>query len=226
MRTHSQINFGIPYETRPGKVYPDILWARIESEPMWSNLGFKKILELNTVRQIIININESNMSESYRPIVIFYDGPETNTNNPYLTEEERPAASNIRNSQPIILNLNADFSGILYVPNSPVVLNGNGYNFKGFIVAKEYLSLKKARDFYEEDGKYYNNSSKSEEYFKVVDSHNSNNNMFVDSKGNVQYKSYTGELRYKTYENFGIALDNISSSSTNSTNLFTSHEES
>ncbi len=205
VRTHSQINFDEPYKTRPDKEYPDVLWARIESEPMWSKLGVKNMLELNTVRQIILNMNASNMSEEYRPICIFYDGPETNSNNPNLTEAERASVKNPRQSQPVILNLNADFSGILYMPNSPVVINGNGHQFNGFIVAKKYLSLKTDSDFYIDNGKYYDSSSKNKEYFKITDSKNSNNDMFVDSIGNVQYKSSTIGLKYGDYDAFGIS---------------------
>ena len=210
-RTHSQINFDKPYPTRSDKTYPDILWTRIESEPMWSKLGFQTQRTLNAVRQIILNVNVSNMGEAYRPLVIFYDGPETNSKNPNLTEEERKSVNSIRLSQPVILNLNADFSGILYAPNSPVVLNNpNDHDFKGFIVAKEYLSLKTESDFYQENGKYYDSSSKTTEYFKTVYNHDINgtskkitNTVFVDSIGNVQYKPYTGNFKCGTYESFG-----------------------
>ena len=156
-------------------------------------------------------MNASNMSEEYRPLVIFYDGPETNSKNPNLTEEERKSVNPIRISQPVILNLNADFSGILYAPNSPVVLNNpNGHDFKGFIVAKEYLSLKEESDFYQENGKYYDSSAKTTEYFKAVYTHKNENDgsetsntMFVDSIGNVQYEPYTGSFKCGTYESFG-----------------------
>ena len=218
-RVHADINFNAPYLTRPSKTYPDVLWARIESDPMWTQLQNKVMTQLNSVRQIILNMNASNMDEKYRPLGIFYEGPETNANNPFLKAEERPAYSNIRVSQPVILNLNADFVGFLYMPNSPVVLNGNGKKFQGFIVAKEYRVLKAAEDFYLESGKYYNNESKTKEYFKIYDG------MFIDGNGNVQTKPYTGELNYGTYDRFFIKefADmgyTIDQSATN--NLFTS----
>ena len=219
-RVHADINFDEPYLTRPSKTYPDVLWARIESDPMWTQLWSGKVMyTLNSVRQLIINMNASNMDEKYRPLGIFYEGPETNANNPFLKAEERPAYSNIRVSQPVILNLNADFVGFLYMPNSPVVLNGNGKKFQGFIVAKEYRVLKTAEDFYLESGKYYNDESKTKEYFKIYDG------MFVDGNGNVQTKPYTGELNYGTYDRFFIKefADmgyTIDQSATN--NLFTS----
>ena len=52
-----------------------------------------------------------------------------------------------RNSLPVILNLNANFNGVLFMPNSPVVINGNGNNFEGFVVAEKFLKLKDAHDF-------------------------------------------------------------------------------
>ena len=197
-RVHVDINFDEAYQTRPSKTYPDILFARIESDPMWTQLKDKSMTQLNSVRQLIINMNASNMNEKYRPVGIFYEGPETNANNPFLPVAERPSYSNIRDSQPVILNLNADFAGFLYMPNSPVVLNGNGKNFQGFIVAKEYRVLKTAEDFYLENGKYYDNDSKTKEYFKK------NDGMFLDGNGNVQTKPYTGELNYGVYDNFLI----------------------
>lgn len=223
VRTHSQINFDEPYQKRDGKESYDVLWTRIESEPMWYNLGFQDQAQLNTVRQIIININKSNMNDNYRPLGIFYDGPETNSNNPNLTEDERASVNPIRQSQPVILNLNADFSGMLYMPNIPVVLNGNGHKFKGFIIAKEYLSLKTDSDFHNVNGRYYDDEGK--ECFKITDSHNQNNNMFVDSIGNVQYKSAKTGSKYGDYSAFGVTeftSHNYQVPQASADNLFTS----
>ena len=245
-RTHSQFSFGTPYSTRSDKNYPDLLGVRIESEPMWSKLGFQEQKTLNTVRQIVININQSNMSNpddetTYRPLVFFYDGPETNVTNPNLTTAERasvkaksaaateekvkvyhdsdgvkyingvPYGENetpyIRDSQPVIINLNADFSGVFYMPNSPVVLNGNGKNFKGFIVAKKYLALKTEDDFTKSGDKYYD--SYGNEYFRLVDNVNGFENvMFVDDKNNVQYKNVSDDFKYQygEFEAFGGTL--------------------
>ncbi len=231
VRTHSQFNFEAPYYTRPEdsskppanyttyqydednppRQYPDPLGVRIESEPMWYNLGVKNNqAELNTVRQIIININQSNMTEldadgnpvdaneTYRPLIIFYDGPETNSKNPNLIKAlsegkitEIRALSKSRRSQPIILNLEDNFSGVLCVPNSPVVLNANGNKFRGLIFAQQYYSLKEDSDFYKADGRYYDSAEKTNEYFKVAYGKNSNHYMFVDKIGNVQYKLYS-----------------------------------
>ena len=62
-RVHVDINFDEPYQTRPSKTYPDILFARIESDPMWTKLKNKTMTQLNSVRQLIINMNASNMNE-------------------------------------------------------------------------------------------------------------------------------------------------------------------
>lgn len=204
VRTHSQFYFDKAYTGRKGNKN-DILYARIESEPMWSNLGFKNMKQLNTVRQIVLNINDSNMDETKRPLVIFYDGPETNSINPNLTADEKAGffdgTKRIRQSQPVVMNLNADFRGILYAPNSPVVFNSNGHAFEGLVIAKNFLSLKTDSDFYVEDGKYYASESNRTEYFKITNK--TGNSMFIDATGNVQYKAYTGSYKVGTYETFG-----------------------
>ena len=171
-------------EDENGEYYYNPLWARIESEPMWSFLGNdskgnpKRQNGLDSVHQIIININAKNwMKEKdghpipltkedpeypegkyntdepiiYRPIVFFYDGPETNSTNIYLDAAKHPSTYNgatrpntrypTRASLPVILNLNADFAGILYMPNSAVCVVTNGHKFRGFIRAKEYKIL-------------------------------------------------------------------------------------
>ena len=177
LRIHSTINIGAPYKERTDKTYletdekgnllPDILWGRIESEPMLfypdevngvktTNMSAK--MGLSSVRQIIINVKESNYNvgdNKYRPVILFYDGPETY--DIYATAEKDK--KHIRDSQPVILNLNAGFRGVLYAPNSPVVVIGNNTgNFDGFVVAKEYKRLKTTEDFETElandSGKY------------------------------------------------------------------------
>ena len=215
VRTHSQFDFDEPYKTRIDKTYPDPLWVRIESEPMWYNLGVKSSQpELNTVRQIILNINASNMSEEYRPLVFFYDGPETNANNPNLTEAERASVTNPRQSQPVILNLNADFNGILYMPNSPVIINDNGYKFRGFVVAKEFRQLKNS-------GYARVSGSDSSTNFDYKDK----NMMFVDEQGNVQHEPYSGNAKIGVYDTFGISeftTHNYTLQKHSADNLFTS----
>ena len=211
MRIHSTINFDEAHEKRSTVTDEyDILWVRIESETMlaypdvyvngssndYNPMKSDGILkEFNSVRQIIINMNASNTKSTDRPVVIFYDGPER-----YSTD------NSIRDSKPVIVNLNADFNGILYMPNSPVVLNGNGKNFNGFIVAKEYLALKTAGDFNTvKDGntfRYFDNIGN--EYYKIAEKQNGiTNTMFIDAKGEVQYKSAGYTKTYGKYETFG-----------------------
>ncbi len=124
----------------------DPLYVRIESEPMVANLYGKTMTTLNSVRQIILNINESasNIDDDddekehkykYRPLVIFYNGPEKNN------------SESSRESQPVIVNLKADFRGILFMPNSPVVIIGNNHKFQGFVIAKEFRKLKTEDDY-------------------------------------------------------------------------------
>ncbi len=217
-RVHTYINFDEPYKTRPNEENTDFLFARIESEPMWSKVGpvNSQLCQLNSVRQIFLNMNKSNDADQYRPLIIFYDGPESNADNPYLSESERPAHSNIRDSQPVILNLKENFKGILFMPNSPVIITGDG-SFRGFIVAKEYLSLKTDNDVYYDSAneKYYSDTSKTKEYFKV-------NNVYVDKNGNVQTKPYTGNLKYGTFDSLGIkAFDDYEVNTSSQNNLFT-----
>ena len=124
MRIHANINLDAPYEERSdlttpyrealrdkdaeGNLLPDILWGRIESEPMLSRpdavngkdsyvYGNGYQTALSSVRQIFINVNSSNYDKggkTYRPVIIFYDGPER-----YSSD------NSIRESKPVILNL-------------------------------------------------------------------------------------------------------------------------
>ena len=187
LRIHTNINFETPYRARISSKYddPDILWMRIESEPMLYHPDVTEkgqaarlnIKSLNSVHQIIINANQSNYDgpeEAYdnkvykhRPVIMFYDGPETND-----VYDSYKTNTNVlhRKSQPIILNLNAPFRGILYAPNSPVVVIGDSMNqFRGFVVAKNYLRLKNDNDFTEGGYNYYDTYKKKKQYFKQED---------------------------------------------------------
>ena len=167
-RIHSLINVGrwdgskyvYEYKVREDKEAPDPLYVYIENENAYGHqYQSSNNTSNNTVRQIIINVNVANTASDDRPMVFFYDGPEkidgmsTDTWNENWREswkDDSQYADNPRNSQPVILNLNADFRGILFMPNSPVVINGNGHKFEGLIVAQNYLQLKTAADFPEE----------------------------------------------------------------------------
>lgn len=126
-----------PYKVREDREGADPLFARIESEPIkWEPYYSTSHKDWNSVRQFFINVNCTNYQEDNRPIIFFYDGPRK------IDED-----SDVRDSKPIILNLNADFRGVIYAPNSPVVVVGNNNKFEGFIVAKKFLKLKTESDF-------------------------------------------------------------------------------
>lgn len=137
----------------------DPMFIRIESE-----------IAKERLRQIIIKINVSNTDDSERPLVFFYEG------------------DIYKNSFPVIVNLNADFRGVLYAPNSPVVVIGNGHSFEGFIIAQSYFQLMTEdeldKDYYKpiEDDKY--------KYEYVDDEGNTQEKylIYVDGLGNIQYK--------------------------------------
>lgn len=141
------IEFNESFEKRPtSKGAVDPLWVRIESDPIiWQ----KKIQDgketdvtvYNSVRQFTLNFNADNSQVKgsgdnkyyeHRPYVIFYTGPE---NVDYATKD----GVLIRHSQPVVVNLNEDTNAIMYFPENPVVLNGNGHKLTGFIIAKCFL---------------------------------------------------------------------------------------
>ena len=120
VRVHALIDVNTAYDVRSGKKGDDPLYIRIEAEPKINNTG-------NEPQQIIINICADNTADSKRPLFFYYDGPLTYNG----TYPDRIA-------QPVILNLTTDFKGVLWMPEVPVVIHGNGHKFEGFIVAKEF----------------------------------------------------------------------------------------
>lgn len=145
MRLITSFNFNYAWTDRNlNDLVPDVLWTHIESDPLWFEYGSS----WNSVHQIVLNAHESNTAYTTineqkvyteRPFVIFYDGPEVYNAN-----------STVRVSQPVILNLYNDWNAILYMPNSPVIINGNGHKLTGFVVAKEFRRLKTAEDMEDE----------------------------------------------------------------------------
>lgn len=132
-----------PYKVREDREGADPLFAKIESEPIkWEQYYSTSHKDWNSVRQFFINVNCANSKDEDRPIIFLYDGPRK-------IDEDSP----VRDSKPVILNLNADFRGVIYAPNSPVVVVGNGKKFSGFIVAKKFLKLKTESEFKAEDFK-------------------------------------------------------------------------
>ena len=141
-RVHSLFNVNTLFKVRKGCL-DDPLYCRIESEP------YKR--EDTPVRQIVLNINVDNTADQYRPLFFYYDEPETES-----------GGAGAAAAQPVILNLNADFKGVLFMPDVPVVINGNGHKFEGFIVAKEFRYLNRrsgTRVKYSSDGKTVTNAS-------------------------------------------------------------------
>lgn len=59
---------------------------------------------------------------------------------------------------PVIVNLYRDFRGIIFTPNNPVIINGNGKKFEGFVVAREFRRLKNYSDF--QSARYADGSDK------------------------------------------------------------------
>lgn len=166
LRIIASFNFTSAWKDRdPDDFKADILWTTIESEPMWFKMPFhdKDQPSMSSVRQIVLNVKASNTATAtkndengnsvtyytQRPFFIIYTGPEVND-----TE------NTVRQSQPVILNLYADWNAILYMPNSPVIINGNGYKLNGFVIAKEYHRLAKDTDY-----------TADNEYVEVTDSY-------------------------------------------------------
>ncbi len=124
----------------------DPLYVRIESEELneGSNDRYGTL-----VRQIWLNVDKDYKAEGSRPMVIFYEGPDRGLSEEYDKEElETGQAPNPsarypfltkRDSEPVILNLNADFKGILFAPNSPVAIIGNGHKLEGFVIAEKFV---------------------------------------------------------------------------------------
>ena len=191
LRIHNSIRFETPYKVRENIVAntdetegdQDVLWGRIESETMLYHPdagngleGKVTIRSLNSVRQLIINFNQSNYNtaaQKYRPVILFYDGPER-----YSTD------NSIRDSKPIILNFNVPFRFILYAPNSPVVILGKEKEgLRGFIVAKKYMRLKKEDDFIFSHCRYFGDGGRREEYFATDQTDKNGNTIYQKANG-------------------------------------------
>lgn len=191
---------------------PDPLFARIEQELIRTDLTGS--WHTTSVRQIIINVNRSNTNtydaggaypRQYRdrPIVFFYEGP-MKLNAADVDEHGR----HIRDSLPVILNLNQDFRGVLFAPNSPVVVVGHNKNFQGFVVAKSFVELDTSVYVQQPDGSYMKGGKT---YYKKTDY---GFDMFIDERGNVQYKkdangNYTTVKPVNTAKNFTYYYETV-----------------
>ncbi len=177
----------------PASMIPgtDPLYVRIESEELNEADGDR---QNTTVRQMFINVNKANTGSSDRPLIIFYEGPDRGLTEGVDDSERSDNQSGSpkstypylswRDSQPVILNLNADFSGILFAPNSPVAINGNGHNLHGFVIAKEFVRVTTESDYTVSNDRYLDGDGK--EWFKSSQTNNGiTNTVFVDEYGNV-----------------------------------------
>ena len=192
-RVHSTFNFTTPFKVRQNRTEEqvkknpeDALHVRIESEPI-RNFSFKakKFQDVySTVRQIFLNINQANTGENDRPLIFYYDGPESYDQDSNYSAGYDPN-SHVRDSQPVVLTLNADARVILFAPNSPVVIRGNGHKMQGFVIAKEFHRLTTEADYTVtvEDGvkRYFDKNDSTKEYFYLSDE-----GTFIDYVGNVQ----------------------------------------
>ena len=159
-RIHALFNVNGTYAVR-SDYNDDPLYFRIEAEPYKS--------ETTPIRQIVININVDNTANGLRPLFFYYDGPDARA-----TKNVEPGILRPDMAQPVILNLNADFKGVLWMPDIPVVINGNGHKFEGFIIAKEYRYL----DTTQGTQVKYSTTGKN-------DGNYSDNDIHVDDNGNV-----------------------------------------
>ena len=174
-RTHSLFNVNTTYKVRSG-YNDDPMYLRIEAEPDVDH--YSNVYYHTPVRQIVININVDNTADNLRPLFFYYDGPDK------VKSENAPP-------QPVILNLNANFKGVLFMPDVPVVINGNGHKFEGFIVASEfrYLSTSGTQVKYSSDGKTITNAS--------------NNKIRINpNNGDVYSTLATGEDALDTYNRY------------------------
>ena len=94
--------------------------------------GNNNIFYASSSRKFTFQINADNMSSDYRPLVIFYYGTQD-------ADKKVSSEGGIRESQPVTLELNADFKGILFAPNSPVIIKSNGHKLKGFVIGKSFM---------------------------------------------------------------------------------------
>ena len=237
-RIHDLINIGkwngyeyeYPYKVRSGKEYPDPLYVYIESEDNYVDGSSG-----NTVRQMIINVNADNTSYEDRPMFLFYDGPQKydnlgkkqRDNNlwnekwretwKHLGYEDDDYVGHIRNSLPVILNVNENFKGVLFMPNSPVVINGNGCKFRGFVVAQKFLKLKTAEDFPIEATPNYARAYYEYLYRDLKLTRDAKDNMFdctlyTDQRGNEYYKNIDEIVFYHKAAENGTRYIQVTSS--------------
>ena len=199
--THSLFNMDMALEVRTKngqRIYgDDPLYCRIEAEPYKS--------EPTPIRQVVININVDNTADNYRPLFFFYDGPDARTVKNDDGNGEKKLTP--KEAQPVILNLNADFKGVLWMPDIPVVINGNGHKFEGFIIAKEFRYLDTTR------GTQVEYSTKGRKTYSADDPQS---NIRIDpATGDVYSIKANGNNALSMYNNNAVGTDrfNLNNSS-------------
>ncbi|MBE6093643.1 MAG: hypothetical protein E7201_10870 [Selenomonas ruminantium] len=114
----------ITRNTRGERNRLDPFFIRIEGEEF--NGAYANNYYADAVYQITINNKVNNMDDNARPLIFYYSGP----------MDVNGKAGEGRKSLTVTFNLEADFKGILFAPNSLVRILGNGHNFRGIIVAQ------------------------------------------------------------------------------------------
>ncbi|MBR4642505.1 MAG: pilus assembly protein [Selenomonadaceae bacterium] len=219
LRIQGLINFRDAWKNRnlmdedtSNDLTPDPLWVRIESDPWWSGTKAPYVgnsTGWDSVHQMIISIDKTNTGDTtqaynsasgdfdgydieggkaykYRPFFIFYKGPE-------VYDE----SNTVRKSQPVILNLNADWNGILYAPNSPVVILGNEKKLTGFVIAKEFVQLATKEDYTNNGYSEYQDENGKPILVKSVTASELDNEYptadykkTIDTEGNISFSKY------------------------------------
>ena len=112
-------------------VVSDPLLVRIESEDIRRIHSYSNdnIFYTSSVRKLTLKINVDNMASDNRPLIIYYYGPQDS--------DENVGAG--RESQPVTLELNANFKGMLFAPYSPDIVKSNGYKIRGLVIGKSFM---------------------------------------------------------------------------------------
>ena len=184
-RVHMPVCINTPYPVRilDGKRPPDSLYAFIEQEPVvhtvtLSDGSLYSRGNMSAVRQLIISNNVSNYnSDTQRPWIFFYEGPEipTYSENSAVYDSDKKTYIGVRPFLPVILNLNADFRGVIFAPNNPIVINGNGFKMQGFVVAEKFQRLKTSEDF-----ENALTASEEKKYVKFTYTYNGNSDSYAE----------------------------------------------
>lgn len=218
-RIHFPVIIVKAYPVRSGKSAPDSLYAFIEQEPIKQEVTLSDSStftreDMSSVRQIIINNDIANTGTYDRPLVFFYEGPEVPLKKYHPELYDGDDYVGARPFLPIILNLYANFRGIIFAPNNPVIINGNGFKLEGFVVAREFRRLKTWKDFqnakyssgsdsgkpvyvYSDVATYKNNASKNAPFYAQVSNWKVKNSS--STSGYVQIKVNFGGTWYNAW---------------------------